>query len=197
MKILALEREHADATAHDFKRLAKSEAARAWELYQEGVIRELYFRQDRPEAVLLLECTGAVEAAAPRHAALCGGLALGEGGALSGQPLAVVGGMAHNVVAALDSTGIQTTDDDANKQKPAKEGTVEAWGRSPDNPIDGWYGLKKGLRGRFGVYIPLLMEALSLCELERHYGREVPGRTARRPPSSNTTATATRAALTP
>ena len=64
MKILALEREHADATAHDFQRLAKSEAARAWELYQEGVIRELYFRQDRPEAVLLLECAGVEEAAA-------------------------------------------------------------------------------------------------------------------------------------
>ena len=42
----------------------------------------------------------------------------------------------------------------ADEQKPAKEGTVEAWGRSPDNPIGGWYGLKKGLRGRFGVYVP-------------------------------------------
>lgn len=49
-----------------------------------------------------------------------------------------------------------------------KEGTVEAWGRSPDNPIGGWYGLKKGLRGRFGVYIPPLMEALGLCELEHN-----------------------------
>ena len=48
----------------------------------------------------------------------------------------------------------------ADEQKPAKEGTVEAWGRSPANPINGWYGLKKGLRGRFGVYIPPLMEAL-------------------------------------
>lgn len=54
----------------------------------------------------------------------------------------------------------------ADEQKPAKEGTIEAWGRSPDNPIGGWYGLKKGLRGRFGVYLPPLMEALSLCELE-------------------------------
>jgi len=53
-----------------------------------------------------------------------------------------------------------------DEQKPAKEGTVEAWGRSPTNPIKGWYGLKKGLRGRFGVYIPPLMEALGLCELE-------------------------------
>jgi hypothetical protein len=56
----------------------------------------------------------------------------------------------------------------ADEQKPAKEGTVEAWGRSPDNPIGGWYGLKKGLRGRFGVYVPPLMEALGLCELEHN-----------------------------
>jgi hypothetical protein len=53
-------------------------------------------------------------------------------------------------------------------EDPAKEGTVEAWGRSPDNPIGGWYGLKKGLRGRFGVYLPPLMEALGLCELEHN-----------------------------
>lgn len=56
----------------------------------------------------------------------------------------------------------------ADEQKPAKEGTVEAWGRSPENPVKGWYGLKKGLRGRFGVYVPPLMEALGLCELEHH-----------------------------
>ena len=56
----------------------------------------------------------------------------------------------------------------ADEQKPAPDGTVEAWGRSADNPLGGWYGLKKGLRGRFGVYIPPLMEALGLCELEHH-----------------------------
>ena len=56
----------------------------------------------------------------------------------------------------------------ADEQKPAKEGTVEAWGRSPNNPVGGWYGFKKGLRGRFGVYIPPLMEALGLCELEHN-----------------------------
>ena len=56
----------------------------------------------------------------------------------------------------------------ADEQKPVKEGTVEAWGRSPDNPVGGWYGLKKGLRGRFGVYLPPLMEALGLCELEHN-----------------------------
>ena len=53
----------------------------------------------------------------------------------------------------------------ADEQKPAKEGTVEAWGRSPKNPAGGWYGLKKGLRGRFGMYIPPLMEAFGLAEL--------------------------------
>ena len=56
----------------------------------------------------------------------------------------------------------------ADEQKPAKEGTVEAWGRSENNPVGGWYGLKKGLRGRFGVYVPPLMEALGLCELEHN-----------------------------
>lgn len=56
----------------------------------------------------------------------------------------------------------------ADEQKPAKEGTVEAWGRSENNPIGGWYGLKKGLRGRFGMYIPPLMEELGLAELEHN-----------------------------
>jgi hypothetical protein len=45
---------------------------------------------------------------------------------------------------------------------------VEAWGRAPTNPVGGWYGQKKGLRGRFGVYVPPLMEALGLCELEHN-----------------------------
>mgnify|MGYP007135463836 CR=1 FL=1 len=56
----------------------------------------------------------------------------------------------------------------ADEQKSAKEGTVEAWGRSPNNPIGGWYGLKKGLRGRFGMYLPPLMEELGLIELEHN-----------------------------
>jgi hypothetical protein len=56
----------------------------------------------------------------------------------------------------------------ADEQKPAKDGTVEAWGRSPSNPIGGWYGLKKGLRGRFAMYIPPLMEALDLVQLEHN-----------------------------
>jgi len=53
----------------------------------------------------------------------------------------------------------------ADEQKPAKEGTVEAWGRSEKNPVGGWYGLKKGLRGRFGMYIPPLMELLGLAQV--------------------------------
>ena len=56
----------------------------------------------------------------------------------------------------------------ADELKPAKEGTVEAWGRSSDNPIGGWYGLKKGLRGRFGMYLPPLIEELGLGELEHN-----------------------------
>ena len=56
----------------------------------------------------------------------------------------------------------------ADEQKPAKVGTVEAWGRSELNPIGGWYGLKKGLRGRFGMYVPPLMEHLGLAELEHN-----------------------------
>ena len=53
----------------------------------------------------------------------------------------------------------------ADEKKPAAEGTVEAWGRSPDNPVGGWYGLRNGYRGRFGMYLPPLLEALGLAEL--------------------------------
>jgi hypothetical protein len=56
----------------------------------------------------------------------------------------------------------------ADEQKPAASDTVEAWGRSADNPVGGWYGLKKGLRGRFGMYLPPLLEALGLAELEHN-----------------------------
>jgi hypothetical protein len=56
----------------------------------------------------------------------------------------------------------------ADEQKPAAEGTVEAWARSPENPVGGWYGLKKGLRGRFGMYMPPLLEALGLAEVEHN-----------------------------
>ena len=53
----------------------------------------------------------------------------------------------------------------ADEQKPALDGTVEAWGRAESNPVGGWYGLKKGLRGRVGVYLPPLLEALGLAEV--------------------------------
>ena len=53
----------------------------------------------------------------------------------------------------------------ADEQKPAADGTVEAWGRAEDNPVGGWYGLRKGYRGRFGMYLPPLLEALGLAEL--------------------------------
>ena len=54
----------------------------------------------------------------------------------------------------------------ADEQQPAAEDTVEAWGRAPDNPVGGWYGLKKGLRGRFANYVPPVMEVLGLAEVE-------------------------------
>jgi hypothetical protein len=56
----------------------------------------------------------------------------------------------------------------ADEQKPAKDGTVEAWGRDPKNPVKGWYGLKKGLRGRFGNYVPPVLEQLGLAEVEHN-----------------------------
>jgi len=56
----------------------------------------------------------------------------------------------------------------ADEQKPATEGTVEAWGRSTVNPVKGWYGLKKGLRGRFAMYVPPVLEALGLAEVEHN-----------------------------
>ena len=54
----------------------------------------------------------------------------------------------------------------ADEQKPAAEGTVEAWARSSKNPVHGWYGLKKGLRGRFAVYVPPVLKALGMAEVE-------------------------------
>jgi hypothetical protein len=56
----------------------------------------------------------------------------------------------------------------ADEQKPAAEGTVEAWARSPGNPVGGWYGLKKGLRGRFGMYVPPVLKELDLAEVEQN-----------------------------
>jgi hypothetical protein len=56
----------------------------------------------------------------------------------------------------------------ADEQKPAAAGTVEAWARAADNPVGGWYGLNKGLRGRFGNYVPPVLEVLGLAEVEHH-----------------------------
>lgn len=68
------------------------------------------------------------------------------------------------LVAHGDWMSLGSTDE----KKPAKEGTVEGWARSPSNPIGGWYGLKKGLRGRVGMYLPPLMETLGLAEVEHN-----------------------------
>ncbi len=56
----------------------------------------------------------------------------------------------------------------ADEKQPAKEGTVEAWARSADNPVGGWYGLRKGYRGRFATYVPPVLEHLGLAEVEHH-----------------------------
>jgi hypothetical protein len=56
----------------------------------------------------------------------------------------------------------------ADEQKQPAEGSVEAWARSTENPVGGWYGTKKGLRGRFAMYMPPLMEALGFAELEHN-----------------------------
>ncbi len=56
----------------------------------------------------------------------------------------------------------------ADEKKDPAPGTVEAWGRSADNPVGGWYGQRRGYRGRFGMYIPPLLEALGLVELEHN-----------------------------
>jgi hypothetical protein len=56
----------------------------------------------------------------------------------------------------------------ADEQKPAPDGSVEAWGRATDNPVSGWYGLRKGYRGRFGMYLPPLLEELGLAEVEHN-----------------------------
>ena len=54
----------------------------------------------------------------------------------------------------------------ADEGKEVKPGTVEAWARSEENPIGGWYGVRKGYRGRFANYVPPVLELLGLAELE-------------------------------
>jgi hypothetical protein len=70
--------------------------------------------------------------------------------------------------AMLDKKGDWVPLGSADEQKAAAEGTIEAWGRSESNPVKGWYGLKKGLRGRFGMYVPPVLEALGLAEVEHN-----------------------------
>ena len=75
----------------------------------------------------------------------------------------------------------------ADESKTAAEGTVEAWARLPGNPVGGWYGLQKGLRGRVGNYVPPVLEALGLVELEhRERNNRVRAKPARRPPAAPT-----------
>ncbi len=76
-------------------------------------------------------------------------------------------GCIDDLAAMLKARGDWMALGGADEQKPVAEGTVEAWGRSPDNPVGGWYGLKKGLRGRFAVYVPPVLEALGLAEIDR------------------------------
>jgi hypothetical protein len=72
----------------------------------------------------------------------------------------------EDLAAMLKARGDWVSLGGADEQKPAADGTVEAWGRAADNPVGGWYGLKKGLRGRFGVYVPPVLAALGLAEVE-------------------------------
>lgn len=74
----------------------------------------------------------------------------------------------EDLYAMLKANGDWVLLGSADEQKEAKPDTVEAWGRAADNPIGGWYGLKKGLRGRFGMYLPPLMEELGLAEVEHN-----------------------------
>ena len=70
--------------------------------------------------------------------------------------------------AMLSDAGDWVALGNADEAKPAPDGSVEAWGRSATNPVGGWYGLKKGLRGRFGSYVPPVLEALGLAEVEHN-----------------------------
>jgi hypothetical protein len=73
-----------------------------------------------------------------------------------------------DLVAMLRERGDWVELGSADEGKPAKDGTVEAWARSEENPVGGWYGLRKGYRGRFAMYVPPLLEELGLVELEHN-----------------------------
>jgi hypothetical protein len=74
----------------------------------------------------------------------------------------------EDLQAMLRSHGDWVVLGSADEQKDAADGTVEAWARARTNPVKGWYGLKKGLRGRFGMYVPPVLEALGLAEVEHN-----------------------------
>ena len=74
----------------------------------------------------------------------------------------------EDLLAMLAERGDWMALGNADDQKPAKDDTVEAWARDPNNPVGGWYGLKKGLRGRFGNYVPPVLEAMGLVEVEHN-----------------------------
>jgi hypothetical protein len=76
-------------------------------------------------------------------------------------------GCIEDLVAMLKQRGDWMALGGADEQKPALPDTVEAWGRAASNPVGGWYGLRKGLRGRFGVYVPPVLEALGVAEVDR------------------------------
>lgn len=71
----------------------------------------------------------------------------------------------EDTVAMLKALGDWMELGGCDEQKEPKPDTLEAWGRSPSNPVGGWYGLKSGLRGRFGVYVPPLLEEMGLVEI--------------------------------
>jgi len=73
-----------------------------------------------------------------------------------------------DLMAMLEAHGDWMPLGSADEQKPAAAGTVEAWARAAQNPVKGFYGLRKGLRGRFANYVPPVLELLGLAEVEHN-----------------------------
>ena len=71
-----------------------------------------------------------------------------------------------DLVAMLRAHGDWVALGNADEGKPAVEGSVEAWARDAGNPVGGYYGMRKGYRGRFGNYVPPVLERLGLAEVE-------------------------------
>ncbi len=68
--------------------------------------------------------------------------------------------------AMLEARGDWVALGNADEGKPVQEGSIEAWARDPANPVGGYYGLRKGYRGRFANYVMPVLELLGLIELE-------------------------------